>query len=122
MQPDPEILEFLLQHLQSMQENDLDGYHITTHPDLTLYEWWVTPHRIDGIPFHDFMMAGKSSMCANLRPGTHRTCRRNKLWLLKGKEPRGLSQKIFLEQGGRHAKDGGHRRCSGYKGTGIRLC
>jgi hypothetical protein len=57
MQPDPEILEFLLQHLQSIQENDLDAYHATTHPDLTLYEWWVTPHRIDGIPFHDFMMA-----------------------------------------------------------------
>jgi hypothetical protein len=23
---------------------------------LTLYEWWVTPHRIDGLPFHEFMM------------------------------------------------------------------
>jgi hypothetical protein len=23
---------------------------------LTLYEWWVTPHRLDGLPFHDFMM------------------------------------------------------------------
>jgi hypothetical protein len=64
MQPDPEILEFLLQHLQSIQENDLDAYHATTHPDLTLYEWWVTPHRIDGIPFHDFMMT------ENARRGT----------------------------------------------------
>jgi hypothetical protein len=56
MQPDPEILEFLLQHLQSIQDNNLDAYHATTHSDLTLYEWWVTPHRIDGAPFHDFMM------------------------------------------------------------------
>lgn len=64
MQPDPEILEFLLKHLQSIQENDLDAYHATTHPDLTLYEWWITPHRIDGIPFHDFMMT------ENARRGT----------------------------------------------------
>jgi hypothetical protein len=64
MQPDPEIHEVLLQHLQSIQENDLDAYHTTTHPDLTLYEWWVTPHRIDGLPFHDFMMT------ENARRGT----------------------------------------------------
>ena len=25
-------------------------------PELTLYEWYITPHRIDGMPFHDFMM------------------------------------------------------------------
>jgi Calcium/calmodulin dependent protein kinase II association domain len=64
MQPDPEILEFLLRHLQAIQDNDLDAYHATTHPDLTLYEWWITPQRIDGIPFHDFMMT------ENARRGT----------------------------------------------------
>jgi hypothetical protein len=64
MQPDPEILEFLLQHLQSIQENDIEAYHASTHPDLTLFEWWITPHRIDGLPFHDFMMA------ENARRGT----------------------------------------------------
>lgn len=61
---DPEVLAFLQKHLQSIQENDLKTYHETTAEDLTLYEWWVTPHRIDGIPFHDFMMA------ANARQGT----------------------------------------------------
>jgi len=61
---DPEILTFLLKHLQSIQENDLQTYHATTSEDLTLYEWWVTPHRIEGIPFHDFMME------ANARRGT----------------------------------------------------
>ncbi len=64
MQPDPEILDFLLQHLQSIQENNQDAYHATTHSDLTLYEWWITPHRIDGLPFHDFMMT------ENARRGT----------------------------------------------------
>jgi hypothetical protein len=57
MADDPEVHEFLLRHLQSILENDLETYHQTTGADLTLYEWWVTPHRLDGVPFHDFMMS-----------------------------------------------------------------
>ena len=53
---DQEIYDFLLRHLKSVQENDIPVYHETTAPDLTLYEWWVTPHRLDGLPFHEFMM------------------------------------------------------------------
>ena len=56
MTQDAEIYAFLLVHLEAIQNNDLDTYHATTHPDLSLYEWWVTPHRIDGLPFHDYMM------------------------------------------------------------------
>jgi len=56
MSSDQEIRDFLLFHLQSIMENDIETYHATTAEDLTLYEWWVTPHRIDGLPFHDFMM------------------------------------------------------------------
>ena len=50
------IIDFLKKHLQSIQENDTKTYYETTAEDLTLYEWWVTPHRIDGLPFHEFMM------------------------------------------------------------------
>lgn len=57
MPTDPEIFTFLSRHLQSILENDLDTYHETTSEDLTLYEWWVTPHRLDGLAFHDFMLA-----------------------------------------------------------------
>ena len=64
MQTDPEIHAFLLRHLKAIQENDVQTYHATTGADLTLYEWWVTPHRLDGLPFHDFMMA------ENARRGT----------------------------------------------------
>jgi len=56
MNSEQEIREFLLKHLRSVQENDTQTYHETTGDDLTLYEWWVTPQRIDGLPFHDFMM------------------------------------------------------------------
>ena len=56
MSIDVEIHAFLLKHLRSVQENDTQMYHETTGDDLTLYEWWVTPHRIDGLPFHKFMM------------------------------------------------------------------
>lgn len=58
---DAEIYEFLLRHLASVQENDTLAYHETTSAELTLYEWWVTPHRIDGLPFHEFMMQSNAS-------------------------------------------------------------
>ncbi len=56
MPHDPEIHAFLLRHLEGIRVNDLDAYHATTSQELTLYEWWVTPHRLDGLSFHDFMM------------------------------------------------------------------
>jgi len=51
-----EAIEFLKKHLQSIQDNNTKVYSETTVEDLTLYEWWVTPHRIEGLPFHEFMM------------------------------------------------------------------
>ncbi len=56
MAQDPEIHKFLIDHIQSIMDNDVETYHESTSEDLSLYEWWVTPHRIDGLPFHDFMM------------------------------------------------------------------
>ena len=53
---DQEIYDFLVKHLKSVQENDIPAYHATTGEDLTLYEWWVTPHRQDGLDFHRFMI------------------------------------------------------------------
>jgi hypothetical protein len=51
------VRTFLEEHLKSIFDADVDGYHASTVEDLTLYEWHVTPHRIEGLPFHDFMMA-----------------------------------------------------------------
>ena len=51
-----EMRQRLEDHLQSIFEGDIEAYHQATVPDLTIYEWHVTPHRIDGLPFHDFMM------------------------------------------------------------------
>jgi ketosteroid isomerase-like protein len=56
-----EIKKILHKHLQSIQENNIETYHQTTAKDLTLYEWWITPNRIDGLPFHDFMMEGNAA-------------------------------------------------------------
>lgn len=53
---DVEIHEFLLKHLQAVQDNDLETYRATSAEDLAVYEWWLTPHRIDGLPFHEFMI------------------------------------------------------------------
>ncbi len=57
---DAEIRDFLLKHLMSVQNNDTVTYRETSAEDLTLYEWWVTPHRIDGLPFHEFMMSSNA--------------------------------------------------------------
>ena len=57
MENNEEIKTFLLRHLQSIADNDLDAYHRTTSEDLTLYEWYITPHRLDGLAFHDFFMS-----------------------------------------------------------------
>ncbi|MCJ7567465.1 MAG: hypothetical protein MUO58_07985 [Anaerolineales bacterium] len=51
-----EVRSFLERHLQSIFESDIYAYHETTDENLTLFEWYVTPHRIEGLPFHDFMM------------------------------------------------------------------
>jgi ketosteroid isomerase-like protein len=56
-----EIIAFLKVHLQSIQDNDIQTYRETTADDLTLYEWWVTPQRIDGLPFHEFMMTANAA-------------------------------------------------------------
>jgi ketosteroid isomerase-like protein len=57
---DEEIRDFLLRHLMAVQENDVAAYHETTADDLTIYEWWITPNRIDGLPFHEFMMGSNA--------------------------------------------------------------
>ena len=55
-----EIVAFLMGHLQSIQDNDTQAYTETTAEDLSLYEWWITPHRIDGLAFHEFMMTSNA--------------------------------------------------------------
>lgn len=52
-----EIRTFLERHLQSIFDADVEAYHASTSADLTLYEWYITPNRIDGLPFHDFLLS-----------------------------------------------------------------
>jgi hypothetical protein len=51
-----EIWAFLHRHLQSVFTRDVDAYKATTSAELSLYEWFVTPHRQDGLDFHLFMV------------------------------------------------------------------
>lgn len=50
------IWEFLHRHLQSIFTRDVETYRATTSEELSLYEWFVTPHRQDGLDFHFFMI------------------------------------------------------------------
>ncbi len=51
-----EIWDFLRKHLDSVFTRDVETYKKTTSSDLSLYEWFVTPHRQDGLDFHFFMI------------------------------------------------------------------
>lgn len=51
-----EIWETLHRHLQSIFTKDSETYRETTSDDLSLYEWFITPHRQDGLDFHYFMI------------------------------------------------------------------
>ena len=51
-----EIWQFLDKHLTSIYTQDAETYKATTSEDLSLYEWFVTPHRQDGLDFHFFMI------------------------------------------------------------------
>jgi len=51
-----EIWQFLDKHLTSVFTQDAQTYKATTSEELSLYEWFVTPHRQDGLDFHFFMI------------------------------------------------------------------
>ncbi len=51
-----EVWDFLHDHLRSIFTRDAAAYQATTSPDLSLYEWFITPHRQDGLDFHLFMI------------------------------------------------------------------
>ena len=55
-QTEKEIWDFLHRHIQSIFTKDVATYKATTAEDLSLYEWFITPHRQDGLDFHLFMI------------------------------------------------------------------
>ena len=62
---DQEIWDFLHRHLRSIFTRDLETYRATTSSELSLYEWFVTPHRLDGLDFHLFMLENNWSGAEN---------------------------------------------------------
>jgi ketosteroid isomerase-like protein len=61
MNDEQEIWDALHRHLDSIFAGDSKTYAETTAEDLSLYEWWVTPHRQDGLDFHKFMIDNRWS-------------------------------------------------------------
>ncbi len=61
MDGEQEIWDVLHRHLDSIFAADSKTYAETTAQDLSLYEWWVTPHRQDGLDFHQFMIDNRWS-------------------------------------------------------------
>ena len=67
---DTEIRGFLERHLQGIFDYDLEHYRKTTSDDLALYEWYIVPQRIDGLPFHEFLMTEAARANATPLTGT----------------------------------------------------
>ncbi len=52
-----EIWDALHKHLRTIYERDPDGYRKSVTDDLVIYEWYVTPHRQDGVGTHIFFIS-----------------------------------------------------------------
>ncbi len=50
------LWDFLNRHLNAIYSGDFEYYKNSCSEDLSLYEWFVSKHRIDGVDFHRFMM------------------------------------------------------------------
>lgn len=46
------ILEVLNRNLQSIWDGDAEAYRETTAEDVSFFEWYISPQRVDGIDFH----------------------------------------------------------------------
>ncbi|MCL5994686.1 MAG: protein kinase [Chloroflexi bacterium] len=51
-----EIWDTVHRHLKSIFDGNTEIYAETTGAELSLYEWYVTPHRQDGLDFHLYML------------------------------------------------------------------
>lgn len=46
------IMEVLERNLRSIWDGDVDAYRETTSENLSFFEWYISPQRIDGLDFH----------------------------------------------------------------------
>ena len=46
------IMDVLDRNLQSIWDGDVETYRATTAADVSFFEWYISPQRIDGIDFH----------------------------------------------------------------------
>jgi len=46
------IMAVLDRNLQSIWDGDAEAYRATTAEDVSFFEWYISPHRIDGLNFH----------------------------------------------------------------------
>jgi ketosteroid isomerase-like protein len=46
------IFQVLNRNLQSIWDGDVETYRATTADDVSFFEWYISPQRIDGLDFH----------------------------------------------------------------------
>ena len=54
--PSPELAQHLMdllhRSLQTIWDGDADAYAALTAEDVSFFEWYIAPHRMDGLDFH----------------------------------------------------------------------
>lgn len=67
------LLSLLDRHLQSIWDGDAEAYRATTTEDVSFFEWYISPQRIDGLSFHLREIAVHSAVIAGAsQPGGQR--------------------------------------------------
>jgi ketosteroid isomerase-like protein len=66
------IMDTLDRHLRSIWQGDVETYRATTSEDLSFFEWYISPQRIDGLDFHLREIAVHAAALAGGQPGVHR--------------------------------------------------
>jgi ketosteroid isomerase-like protein len=46
------VLKVLDRNLQSVWDGDVEAYRATTAEDVSFFEWYISPQRIEGLDFH----------------------------------------------------------------------
>ena len=63
------ILDVLERNLQSIWDGDVETYRATTADDVSFFEWYISPQRIDGIDFHLRELAVHWTVVGGADPG-----------------------------------------------------
>jgi len=68
-EPIQAVFDTLERNLQSIWDGDVEAYRSTTAEDVSFFEWYICPQRIDGIDFHLRELRVHKGVVSGMEPG-----------------------------------------------------